>query len=245
MARAATSGSLSGVAGVMWNPRTYDSAAPARPLRPLRVERPEIYSVAAADGVELRLTRYRGGAKGPVLVVHCIGVSSRMYTSDTIPTTLVEFLFERGYDVWLLDFRFSIELRASLCQTTFDQVATLDYPAAVGRVRELAGADSVQVVAHGVGASTFTMAMLAGMGGVRSAVCSQVSTHLILPAINRFKTGLRMPSLLYALGRRTLTAYVDRDTSWWGRLYDLSLRLYPVQGEERCKSRVCRRIAAM
>ena len=213
--------------------------------RPLRVERPAVHHFTTDDGVELRLTRYRGGPRGPVLVVHCIGVSSGMYASDTIPTTLVEYLYERDYDIWLLDFRFSIELRASLRQSTFDDVALRDYPAAVASVRELAGVDSVQVVAHGVGSSTFTMAMLAGLDGVHSAVCSQVSTHLFIPFLNRLKTRLRMPSMLYGLGRRTLTAYVDRYSSWWSRPYDLGLRLYPVQGEERCDSRVCRRITVM
>ncbi|MEX0761071.1 MAG: alpha/beta fold hydrolase [Dehalococcoidia bacterium] len=198
-----------------------------------------------ADNVSLRLTRRKGGARGPVLLSHCIGVSSLMYLIDTQPVNLVEFLYGHGFDVWLLDHRLSIEMRASREQSTMDDVATKDYPAAVAKVCELSGQDSVQVVAHGVGSSTFTMAMLAGLQGVRSAVCSQVSTHLVVPKINRLKTTLRMSQLLWMLGIRSMTAYVDQQSPWTSKLYNASLRLYPVAGEERCNNPVCHRISAM
>ena len=179
------------------------------------------------------------------MLVHCIGVSSLMYTIDTIETNLLEFLYAHGFDVWLLDFRFSIELPASINQSTLDDVAAWDHPAAVAKVRELTGTDSIQVVAHGVGSSTFTMAMLTGLKGVRSAVCSQVSTHLLVPIMTRIKTGLRLPSLLAALGAKTVTAYADKYADWKNRLYDFLLEFAPMAEEERCQSAVCHRITAM
>ena len=136
-----------------WN--IFDPEAPPRQKRPLQVDPPDAFHFLAGDGTPLRLTRYQGGSKGPVILSHCIGVSSLMYATDTIETNLLEYLYAREFDVWLLDFRFSIELPASRNQATMDDVATQDYPAAVSKVRELAGADSVQVVAHGVGSSTF------------------------------------------------------------------------------------------
>ena len=126
-----------------------------------------------------------------------------------------------------------------------DDVATKDYPAAVAKVRELAGVDTVQVVAHGVGSSTFSMALLAGLAGVRSAVCSQVSTHLFVPTMNRIKTGLCLTSGMAALGLKHLTAYTDTHAAWPSRLYDRTLTLYPMQREERCDSPVCRRITSI
>lgn len=220
---------------------------PSKPMqqRELRAGIPSMHSFSADDGTQLRLTRYQGGTKGPVILVHCIGVSSTMYSTTSIETNLLEYLYANGYDVWLLDFRFSIELPASNEQSTFDDIARRDYPAAVAKVRELTGAGTVQVVAHGVGSSTFTMAMLAGLQGVRSAVCSQVSTHVLVPAINRMKVLLRMPSMLAAAGVKTMTAYVSKHPGWKTRLYDTSLKLYPVAGEERCDSAVCRRITSM
>ena len=218
---------------------------PPRQKRQLRVGTPQVHWFKTRDGVRLRLTRYQGGDKGPVMVVHCIGVSSLMYAIDTIETNLLEYLYKKGFDVWLLDFRFSIELPVSSSQSKFDDVATKDYPAAVAKVREVTNAETIQIVAHGVGSSTFTMAMLAGLQGVRSAVCSQVSTHLFVPLLNRLKTGFYMPSLLSAIGFSTLTAYVDAHANWLNKLYNKSLNFYPIPREERCNSAVCHRITAM
>lgn len=211
----------------------------------MQVGRSETVPVRTDDGVELRLTRYRGGAKGPVILSHCIGVSSLMYSIDTIEPNLLEYLFQAGYDVWLLDHRFSIQLPASRQQFSFDDVATRDYPAAVSAVREALGAGSVQIVAHGVGSSTLTMALLAGLQGVRAAVLSQVSTHLYTLWSNRIKARARMPTLLSTVGVRTLTAYTDVSAGPIERLHDGALRMYPVEAEERCDSPVCRRITVM
>src|SRR5690606_11344889 len=65
----------------------YD-AERTRTRRPLATEAVLVQPVRADDGVMLRLTRYRGGRKGPVILSHCIGVSSRMYSIDTIEPNL-------------------------------------------------------------------------------------------------------------------------------------------------------------
>ena len=211
--------------------------------RALRAGSPEIHSVTANDGVALRLSRYRGGDRGPVMLVHCIGVSSAMYSLDTVPTNLLELLFEAGFDVWLLDFRFSILLADAAVPHSFDDVATRDYPAAVAAVLAVTGRPSLQVVAHGVGSSTLTMALLAGLSGVRAAVCSQVSTHLELPPLSRAKAELRLTSLAAAAGIRTMTADVKPGIA--DQLVDQLNKLHPIDDEERCDSAVCRRITVM
>lgn len=217
----------------------------ARPRRALRVGDPGVHTCETSDGARLRLTRYQGGSKGPVVLSHCIGVSSLMYTIDTVETNLLEHLYDRGFDVWLLDHRLSIALPASRQQSTLDDVATKDYPAAVAAVCELTGAADVQVVAHGVGSSTFTMAMLSGLQHVRSAVCSQVSTHLFVPKLNRIKARLHLPTILRWLGCTSLTAYTDENADWKSRIYNLSLKFYPLQTEERCGNPVCHRITSI
>ena len=80
------------------------------------------------DGVGLRLTRYQGGTKGPVVLSHGLGVSSLIFSMDTIETNLLEYLFAQGYDVWLLDYRSSIALPAATLQSSGDDVASKDYP---------------------------------------------------------------------------------------------------------------------
>lgn len=214
--------------------------APAR--RPLRVEAPQVHWVTTPDGTRIRLTRHRGGARGPVLLTHGLGVSSRIFTTDTIAVNLLEALFARGFDVWLVDLRASIELESAPRAATADDIAREDYPAAVRHVRQLTGAPSVQVVAHCYGSTTFLMAMLTGLEGVRSAVCSQATTHLDAPRMTRLKAGLHVPELLEALGVKTMTAYVDAHPNWMDRLYDAALRLQPLEREERCSSPICHRI---
>ncbi|MBI1803215.1 MAG: alpha/beta fold hydrolase [Ignavibacteria bacterium] len=220
----------------------FSPDAPPRKKRPLRVSAPEVRFFTTEDGVQLKLTRYRAGSKGPVICSHGLGVSSRIFSTDTIETNLLEYLFVQGYDVWLLDYRASIELPVSQQQASGDDIAKYDYPAAVRTVRECTGAKDVQMVVHCYGSTTWTMAMLNGLQGVRSAVCSQVSTHMKAPLLSRLKTGLHVPDFLEKLGVRSLTAYADSEENWLNKLYDSALKLYPVQLEERCNNPVCHRI---
>lgn len=223
----------------------FDPDAPPRKKRPLRVPAPEVHPFVTDDGVDLRLTRYQGGAKGPVLFAHGLGVSSRIFTIDTIETNLVEFLTAHGYDVWLLDFRASIELPASHTRFTGDEIALNDFPAAVARIRHITGSPSVQAVVHCFGSTTFFMSMLAGLPGVRSIVASQVATHMVTPRLTRLKSAIYMPDVLDRLGVESLTAYTDRHADWKDRLYDRFLDAFPEDEEEKCRSAVCHRITFM
>ncbi|HYO51604.1 alpha/beta fold hydrolase [Archangium sp.] len=223
----------------------FDANAPPRKKRPLRAPAPRLVPFKADDGVELLLTRYQAGTKGPVILSHGLGVSSRIFTIDTIETNLLEYLCANGYDVWLLDYRSSILLPAAHTQYTADDVALKDYPAAVARVLEETGAPSVQMVAHCYGATTFSMALLGGLKGVRSAVCSQISTEFVVPALVGLKAGLHTPNLLEKLGVKSMTAYVDSKADWMSRLYNKAVDLYPVDADEECDNPVCHRITFM
>ncbi len=99
------------------------------------------------------------------------------------------------------------------------------------------------MLVHCFGSTTFFMAMLAGLGGVRSAVCSQVATHMKAPILTQIKSGLHLPEVLQKLGVDSLTAYVDSHANWQDTLFDNMLQLYPIEFEERCKSSVCHRIS--
>jgi cholesterol oxidase len=228
--------------GVFSSPTRFDPEAPPRKARQLRLSAPEVHPFKTDDGVELLLTRHRGGAKGPVMLAHGLGVSSKIFTIDTIETTLAEFLFAAGFDLWLLDFRASIELPASKGQFTADDIANHDYPAAVKAIRDLTGASTVQAVVHCFGSTTFTMAMLSGLQGVRSAVCSQISTHIVAPEVTRLKSGLHVPEVLERLGIRSLDAEARTDEGLFERLYDKALQFFPGQADEHCDSAVCHRI---
>jgi cholesterol oxidase len=231
--------------GIFAKQTVFNPDAPPRKKRPLRVGAPEVYAFPAKDDVPLRLTRYQGGPKGPVILSHGLGVSSLIFSIDTIDTNLLEYLYAHGYDVWLLDFRDSIDLPASNTQSTGDDVATKDYPAAVNKVREVTGAKDVQMVVHCWGSTTFFMAMLAGLEGVRSAVCSQIATHVVAPTLNKIRTGLHLPEFLDKLGIKSLTADVDTHAHWWSKLYDEGVDAYAELLKDRCDNPVCHRITFM
>ena len=213
--------------------------------RPLRTGAAEVHPFTTEDGVQLRLTRYQGGTRGPVMLVHCIGVSSRMYSLDTIETNLLEYLYAASFDVWLLDMRLSIDLAAQTRQSSFDEIAKYDFPAAVQHLIEASGARSVQVVAHGIGAQTFSMAMLSGLRGVRSAVCSQVAIHPIPAGLNKLKSRMGLPAQMGLMGVKALHAVPQSHGGWTERLFALGARLQPMAPAEWCDSATCRRISAM
>lgn len=233
------------IADYLTHVERFDPQLSTYVTRPLKVSVPDVHFFRTTDDVELRLKRYQGGDKGPVILSHCIGVSSLMYSIDTIETNLLEYLFAHGYDVWLLDHRLSIELPASYQQSTMDDVATKDYPATVKKVCEISGAATVQIVAHGVGSSTLTMALLSGLEGVKAAVCSQVSTHLYSLPLNVTKAKLQAPKILKALGRKSMTAYTDVNANFLIKLYDASLLMMPLPQHEQCNNAVCHRISTL
>ena len=241
-------GSLFRVYGGVGGPlRRFDDKAPPRTRRPLRCGVGQAFPITTEDGKQLRLTRYRGGDRGPVLLTHGLGVSSLIFSIDTIATNLVEYLFEAGYDCWLLDYRSSIDLPHSGEPHTADDIARHDYPAAIATVREVTKADGVQIVAHCFGATTFTMAMLSGLQGVRSAVISQIGPHVFVPWFpQRLLAHLRIPWFFGLLRLRAVDVTArERDPRWLRALDRLLYRLLPLSGRESADNATSNRITAL
>ncbi|MCJ8271721.1 MAG: alpha/beta hydrolase, partial [Psychrosphaera sp.] len=163
--------------------------------------------------------------------------------TDTIPTNLVEYLSAHDYDVWLLDFRVSIDLPAASEQCNGDQVAKYDFPAAIKVIKEQTGHQDVQALVHCYGATTFFMSMLAGLRDIRSIVCSQIASNLVIPTSTAIKTGVHLPGFLEKLGIKSMTAYTDDDESLLGKVYDKAMELNAMsQAQGRCDNPVCHRI---
>ena len=212
-----------------------------RKKRPLRMCAPEVYHFLTDDHVVLRLTRFKGGGKGPVMLSPGYGTSSLAFLIDTVDTNLPEYLYANGYDVWLLDYRASPALPSAKTQFTLDDVATRDYPAAVAQVRAITGARDVQIMAHCIGSLTFLMSMMSGkLGGIRSAVCSQVGFFPATSPENKFKAAIDVGSFFKHIGIDTLTT--DFNPSHWGdAIEDGLLKMAAALGPP-CNSAVCRRI---
>jgi choline dehydrogenase-like flavoprotein len=229
---------------VFARPSRFNPDAPPREHRDLRCGEPEVHAFTTDDGVELRLTRFNGGPKGPVILSPGFGTSAAAYTLDTTDTTFPEYLFEHGYDVWVLDYRASPALASGSTQFTLDDIAKYDYPAAVRTVREISGAASVQIMAHCIGSATMLMSLALGLEDVRHAVASQVTLHPRAGTLNELRSGIYAGNIIQALGVDTLTTDRDDDMSWGERLYERALQLYP-SGEEACDLPFCRRVMFM
>ncbi|CAN1724368.1 cholesterol oxidase [Hyphomicrobium sp. 1Nfss2.1] len=232
--------------GVLARQGRYDAFNP-RKKRSLRVPEPEVHLIRTGDGKILKLTRYRGGNKGPVVLAHGLGVSSLIFSIDTIDTNLLEYLIADGYDCWLLDFRASVDLPHARELWNADDVAVQDYPAAIAKVRAITRSSTVQVIAHCFGATTFTMSLLAGLEGVRSAVISQISTDYVVPFYpQRMLAYLRAPQVFEAMGIDVVNARATSADPWRERILDKALQLIvPVPRRERTHDATSTRITAL
>ncbi len=207
--------------------------------RSLRMSAPETIFFKTADDAELRLIRYEGGGKGPVMLAPGFGTSTLAFSTATVETNLPELLFEAGYDVWLFDYRSSPELPVSSTQYTLDDIIAEDWPAAVGRVVAETDADDVQVVAHCVGSGTVLTSLMTGLERVRSVVASQFTPYVDFSTKTQLKAGTHLPSVLNVMGVEGLDPDCN-EKNWEQRLIDTVLEHYPTW--ERCDLATCHRI---
>jgi cholesterol oxidase len=241
-------GALFDIYGDVFAPVRRFDAERVRKKRGLRAAEPQVFGFVTADGKRLRLTRYNGGTKGPLLFSHGLGVSSLIFRIDTIDTNLLEFMYEQGYDCWLLDFRASIDLPYAKDAWTADDCAREDYQPAVDLIRRETGAPSIQVLAHCFGATTFVMAMLGGhLTGVRSAVISQIAADVVVPFYpQRLLAYLRLPAVFDVLGIPAVNARATVNDGLVNRIADGMIRVaVPFQREERSRNATSNRITAL
>lgn len=228
--------------GVLAPARGLHPGAPARVKRPLRVPPPTVHQFSTKDGVHLRLTRYHGGNKGPVMLAPGFGTNGLAFAIDTVETNLPEFLVAHGYDTWIFDYRASTDLESAKSLFSVDEIAKLDWPAAVAEVRRISGAASVQALGHCVGSLSLMLGLLDGLEGVRSAVCSALTPHPVAPFLTGVKTKLHLGQALISAGIDVMTTEVNSDR-WQQKMFDQAMKLYPTS--EGCRSEVCRKILFM
>jgi len=159
---------------------------------------------SAGDGFACNLIQVKGTqapTKGPVLLVHGAGVRANLFCAPT-ETTLVDYLIARGYDVWLENWRASIDFRPNLW--TLDQAAVFDHPYAVRKVMAETGAKGIKAVIHCQGSTSFMMSAVAGLvPEVETIVSNAVSLHPVVPEITRFKISVSVPAL------KLMTSYLN------------------------------------
>ncbi len=229
------------------------------------------FPVRLSSGPCLYLTRYRGGRKGPVLLVPGYGMASDMFVIDTVDRSLAAYLCDHGYEVWLFDYRASDRARdglfwkASETQFTVDDIAVEDYPAAIDLVLKKTNAvqpgtpkdkaKKVQVMAHCAGSMTFLMAMLAdennrnqSQGGVSCNLSKKIRSA-ICSQVTLFPDAGHSTEMKAALHVAAVLDVLNVKTfaagfdwtSWADAVLEVIFRRCHTH-EVPCSNQVCRRI---
>lgn len=171
--------------------------------RELRIPSLERYELQAGDGAALRLHRAHDPAgessQGPVLLAPGTAMGGLSFCLDTVSSNLVEYLVERGFDVWLLDWRTSPELEIHRSIYTMDDVARYDWPAAVEAVRTHTGAKQVGIMAHCLSSACLLLSLVRGYlpkNHVSAVVASQVALHLVFSPLGQLKRWFYLDKLI-------------------------------------------------
>jgi len=198
-----------------------------------------IVPFTAGDGFACTLINVQASTpptKGPVLLVHGAGVRADIFRAP-VPENLVAYLARRGWDVWLANWRASIDLPPNAW--TIDRAARYDHPAAVETVVEETGAETIQAVIHCQGSTSFTLSAVAGLvPQVRTIVSNAVSLHPVVPAWSRFKLNVAVPMV------GLLTPFLDPqwDRSASSRIGRFLYRLADLTHRE-CDNAVCKQVS--
>lgn len=212
--------------------RRHDSSAEIG-RTPLREER---VPFRAGDGLECHLLHVTGRkppTRGPVLLVHGAGVRANIFRAP-VATNFVEYLVDRGHDVWLENWRASIDLAPN--DWTLDQAALHDHPAAVKTVVERTGSRKVKAVIHCQGSTSFAMSAMAGLvPDVSTIVTNAVSLHTVIPGFARFKIRYAVP-LVGLMTRRLDPRWGLAPPNLAARLLDIVVKLT----HRECDNAVCR-----
>lgn len=227
-------------------------AAEAAALKPreLRLPAPEVHFVRTGDGINVGLTRYQGGAKGPVMLAPGFSVRASSFATPTVDENLAETLVAAGYDVWLFDYRASADSGNSRTHPpafTIDDIANYDWPAAAAFIREKTGAASLQAMAHCVGSMSLLMGLGSGaITGFRSAIASQLTLHPVTNWLNYVKADLGMAQLMGRLAQLGgVFDFTPDPASQTSNEIDVVAYQVPVPEGQACKNPTCRRVFAV
>jgi len=151
----------------------------------------------ARDGFQCNLVHwYDTGispTRGPIMLVHGLAVRGNVFNAPN-ETNLIHMLLDHGYDVWLNNWRASIDLDFN--EYDLDQAAVYDHPAAVRRVVEETGSSQIKAVIHCQGSTSFMISLMNGLvPEVRAVVSNAVSLHPVVPRWSVLKLNVLLPIL--------------------------------------------------
>jgi hypothetical protein len=158
------------------------------PNRP-HLER-RILPFTAGDGTSLNLHNIQAAGRtpdrGPVLMIVGTSVRANILYGAPTPVSLVDVLVDRGYDVWIENWRASIDF--SRQDYALDQAAVYDHPVAVRTILADTRHDTLKAMVHCQGSTSFMMSAVAGLvPEVTTVVSNAVSLHVDLTPLSRLK----------------------------------------------------------
>ncbi|MEZ4494473.1 MAG: alpha/beta hydrolase [Dehalococcoidia bacterium] len=159
---------------------------------------------STGDGLGLSLQRFnRAPSDDIVLIVHGLTTSTDMFVMPE-HYNLVQYLLDHGFsDVFTVDYRMSNRWIYNLerHRYTMDDIALYDFPAALQKLREVAGDRRVHVICHCLGSVSFLMSMAAGqVDGISSVIANSAGLTPKVPAFSRFKGTLGPTLFEHVLG---------------------------------------------
>jgi hypothetical protein len=202
-------------------------------------ESSRVVSFTTSDGHEGNVINVRGSRppdRGPVMLVHGAGVRANIFRAP-VRSNLVDVLVAEGYDVWLENWRASIDFAPN--EWTLDRAAAYDHPEAVRTVLRESGSAEMKAIIHCQGSTSFMMSAVAGLvPQVTTIVTNAVSLHPVIPEFSRWKIRYLTPLVKMA------TRYMDPH---WGveaptvfaKIMVLLVRAF----HHECDNTVCRMVS--
>ncbi|CAG8453825.1 11879_t:CDS:10 [Diversispora eburnea] len=202
----------------------------------------ESYDVIAEDGVKTKLYRYKGGNKGPVLLVHGASVTHDMFATTLIKHNFLDYLIENNYDVFLVDYRLAPSNAESFNQHTIED-CVLDVKQAVNDIRRITECEKIAVIAHCFGSPLTFMGLLSGqIEGVGSLFASQSAMNPVFAFWNRVKNDLHLVQFFRkVLRQETFDVRTSPHTTLLQSALNQLLRFYPYPKGGVCRNALCHR----
>lgn len=191
----------------------------------------------SGDGLVLNLINIQKDnhtpTKEPVLLVHGAGVRANIFHAP-VSETIIDALVSAGYDVWLENWRASIDITPN--QWTLDQAALYDHPYAIKKIVECTGRNEIKAIIHCQGSTSFTVSALCGLiPEVKTIVSNAVSLHPVVPTLAGIKLKLLTPIIKH------FTSYIDPQWGIEAPNFVAKLALWFVLAtHHECKNNVCR-----